>query len=278
METGKWKTRSALFLMAGFLVLAGIGFGATPALAQLDCPLPAGVMAPPDPPVTAQQVEDGSKSLMDFVLAAAERFKSRGSDVVTPQQLAYSGCRLRQEGGPWYSGSTYMVTLTPDGRVYLHSKDMSLSAGRLRPQIFAGILSALGTPPAVLLGLGSMDPAARTSAQSMLLAHLGREPHPHGRFNLSAGASGYAAAYESVNTGRPLVLIAGFDLNESHLVDEDVNYGDPAITADEVVDRRHPAAVCGRSVEIHRPDCGKCANDRRIQGSFPESQACTQGS
>ena len=36
------------------------------------------------------------------------------------------------------------------------------------------------------------------------------------------------------------MLIAGFNLNESHLVpieDEDIDYGDPAITAEDVVDR-----------------------------------------
>ena len=45
----------------------------------------------------------------------------------------------------------------------------------------------------------------------MLLEHL--ESEPHGPFNLTGGGSGYAAAYESVNTGQPLVLLTGFDLN-----------------------------------------------------------------
>ena len=63
----------------------------------------------------------------------------------------------------------------------------------------------------------------------MLLAHL--ESEPHGPFNLTGGGSGYAAAYESVNTGSPLVLLAGFDLDASHLAAEDIDYGDPAITS-----------------------------------------------
>ena len=37
--------------------------------------------------------------------------------------------------------------------------------------------------------------------------------------------------------GSRLVLIAGFDLNESHLAPEPIDYGDPAITAEDVVDR-----------------------------------------
>lgn len=56
-------------------------------------------------------------------------------------------------------------------------------------------------------------------------------------FTLTGGGSGHAAAYVSVNTDAPFVLLAGFDLTASHLAEEDIEYGDPAITADEVVDR-----------------------------------------
>lgn len=230
MKTATWKTSSCLSLVVGLLVLAGICSGARPALAQLDCPPPR-----PEPSVTAQQVTDGSASLMDFALAATAQFKRGGSTTVTPEELGRAGCWLRQEGGPWRSGSTYLVTLTPDGRVYLHAKDMSLSASKLQSPIYAQILRALDTPLAVLQGLSSSDPTARTRAQVMLLAHL--ESEPHGPFNLTGGGSGYAAAYESVNTDQPLVLLTGFDLNASHLATEAIDYGEPAITASEVVDR-----------------------------------------
>ena len=230
MKTATWKTSSCLSLVVGLLVLAGICSGARPALAQLDCPPPR-----PEPSVTAQQVTDGSASLMDFALAATAQFKRGGSTTVTPEELGRAGCWLREEGGPWRSGSTYLVTLTPDGRVYLHAKDMSLSASKLQSPIYAQILRALDTPLAVLQGLSSSDPTARTHAQVMLLAHLKSEPH--GPFNLTGGGSGYAAAYESVNTDQPLVLLTGFDLNASHLATEAIDYGEPAITASEVVDR-----------------------------------------
>ena len=230
MNTKTRRTGIASFLVAGLLVLAGICFGVRPAWAQLDCPPPR-----PDPSVTAQQVTDGSDSLMNFALAATGQFKREGSATVTPEELGRAGCWLRQEGGPWRSGSTYLVTVTPDGRVYLHAKDMSLSASKLQSPIYAQILRALGTPLAVLQGLSSSDPAARTRAQVMLLEHLRSEPH--GPFNLTRGGSGYAAAYESVNTGRPLVLLTGFDLNATHLVDEAIVHVMPATTASEVVDR-----------------------------------------
>ena len=231
-------------------MLAGIGSDGRVALAQTqdECPLPAGVERPADPPVTAQQVEDGSATLEEFTLAAIRHFKEGGAEVLTPQQLAFAGCRLRQEGGPWRSGSTYIVTLTSDGRVYLHAKDMSLSAGKLKPSIYAGILRALRTPAAVLAGLRSTDAATRASAQSMLLAHLGSEPHAP--FSLTGGVSGHAGAYQSVNTGRPLVLLAGFDLNASHLEEEEIDYGSPAVTARDVVDRETLKAFVGEALRF----------------------------
>ena len=63
-----------------------------------------------------------------------------------------------------------------------------------------------------------------------------------GPFNLPdvPGASGYATVYFSADLQRPLVLLAGFEISESHLVpisDEALDYGDPSITADDVVDR-----------------------------------------
>ena len=247
MKVGKLFSVISMFLCAVLLVLSGVLPGARHASAQTQeaCPLPAGVTPPEDPRVTAQQVEDGSASMMDFALAATAQFRRGGSDTLTPQQLALAGCRLRQEGGPWRSGSTYIVTLTLDGRVFFHAKDMSLSAGSLNFSIYGGILSALGIPRTVLAGLASPDPGARSSAQSMLLNLLRREPHAP--FDLTGpvagvrpgfpGASGYAGVYVSVNSGLPVVLLTGFDLNSSHLAQEDIDYGNPAMTARDVVDR-----------------------------------------
>ena len=78
MQPATWKTRTCLSLVVGLLVLAGICSGARPALAQLDCPLPAGVTPPPDPPVTAQQVVEGSATLAEFALAARDQVQEPG--------------------------------------------------------------------------------------------------------------------------------------------------------------------------------------------------------
>ena len=243
MRTGTWCTPTALIFASGLLVLAGVFADTRPALAQtpLDCPLPAGVTPPADPRVTAQQVEDGSASLMDFALAVRERSREHARQATSVQQGQYIGCIIRQEGSPWRSGSTYIVTLTPDGRLYIHAKDMALSGRLLNPVIYAEVLSALGVSPTDLANLASPDPGTAALALQAVFATLSQEPD--GAFDATVsipGASGHAVVYVSPELGAPIVLLAGFDLNESHLVsidDETIDYGDPTVTARDVVDR-----------------------------------------
>ena len=192
--------------------------------------------------MTAQQVENGSATLMDFALAARDQF-SLGS--ATPEEAFYFGCLLRQEGSHWRSGSTYLIQLTPDGRIFVHSKDMALSGRLLNPLIYAEILAALGVPLTVLADLASPDPATAAQATATLFNTLLQEPDapfdattpiPGFRPGIP-GASGYAAVYLSANFGLPIILLAGFDINEIHVVEEEIDYGDPTVTAVEVVDR-----------------------------------------
>ncbi len=227
MQTGTVLTPTTLML-SGLLVLAGVCLDGRAALAQtpLECPPPAGVTPPAAPRVTAQQVEDGSASLSDFALAARDQLVS-GSQ--TTARAIYLGCLIRQEGGPRRSGSTYLVQLTPDGRVLVHAQDMALSGRLLNPVIYGAVLEAVGISLA-----GLTDPAATQAAFTAAAAGDG------GPFDVPGlpGASGYATVY--VSAGRypqPLVLLAGFDLGSSHLVEEDIAHVEPAITARDVVDR-----------------------------------------
>ena len=230
-------------LLTGLLVLAGVFSNAPPAIA--DCPLPPGVTPPADPSVTAQQVEDGSATLMDFALAVRERSREYAQGAATVEQGLYIACIIRQDDGIWRSGSTYIVSLTLDGRVYIHAKDMALSGRLLNPVIYGTILSALGVSPTDLANLASPDPATAAQAFGAVLGTLSQEPD--GAFDATTpipglspgipGASGHAAVYVSPNLGAPILLLAGFDLNESHVVEEEIDYGDPTITAEEVVDR-----------------------------------------
>ena len=229
-----------LLPIVGLLVLASVFFNAPPTLAE--CELPLGAAPPPDPPVTAQQVEDGSATLKDFALAARDQFKL-GSP--TPEEAFYFGCLVRQEGSHWRSGSTYIVSLLADGRIFVHSKDMALSGRLLNPVIYGSILSALGVPLTVLADLASPDPAVVAQATATLFNTLLQEPNAP--FDATTpipglspgipGASGYAAVYLSGNFNLPVIMLVGLDLNETHVVEEEIDYGDPTITAKDVVDR-----------------------------------------
>ena len=214
-------------LCVGLLVLAGILSNSYLALAQSRdaCTLPAGVASVAPPDVTAQQVETGSASPREFALAVRDRFRA-GAE--TPEETFYIACLMREEGSPWRSGNTYLVTLTPDGRIYEHAKSMALAGRLLERGIYGAILQALGIDPADLA-----DPAA---AQAAFTAARARDGGP---FDVPGvpGASGYATVSAPPGFSTPFVLLAGFDLNATHLAAEQIDYGDPAVTAAEVVDR-----------------------------------------
>ena len=243
MRLGTFFTTTSKLLCVGLLVAAGVFSNARPALAQDACPLPAGMTPPPDPVVTAQQVEDGSASLRDFALAARDLYKSASQEITTLEQALHLACLVRQDGSPWRSGSTYLVQLTPDGRVFVHAKEMALSGGLLNPLIYGAILSALGVSPTDLANLA--NPATAGQALAAVIRTLSQEPDAP--FDATVpipgvspgipGASGHAVVYNSANFPFPFVLLAGFDLNSSHLAREDIDYGDPATTAADVVDR-----------------------------------------
>ena len=245
--TATRKTGACCFLAAGLVTLAGVISGVHPSLAQDPdaCPPPAGLPPVADPPVTAQQVEDGTGSLMEFALAARERSREHARQSTTVEQGVYIACLVRQEDGPWRSGSTYIVSLTLDGRVFIHAKDMALSGRLLNPLVYSEILVALGVSPADLANLASPDPATRERAFGAVLATLSQEPDAPFDATLAVpgvrpgipGASGYASVYMSPELRSPIVLLAGFDVNASHLADEALDYGDPTITARDVVDR-----------------------------------------
>ena len=250
INTGARKIRTSVSVAFSFLMLAGILADARPALAQEACPLPTGATPVAPPRVTAQQVEDNPGLLSDFALSVRDRFREHSRQATTVEQGLYLGCLVRQEGSVWRSGSTYIVSLTPDGRVFLHARDMALAGRLLNPSIYAEILSELGVSPADLINLASPDQELAATAFANVTATLSGEPD--GAFDATVplpgvrpdgipGASGYASVYVSPNLRVPIVLLAGFDLDESHLVpvsDEAIDYGDPTVTARDVVDRR----------------------------------------
>ncbi len=207
MKTRTLLNSECMIPVVGLIVLAGVFFTASPALA--DCPLPPGVTPPADPRVTAQQVEDGSATLEEFALAVRERSREYAQGAATAEQAAYIGCIIRLDDGIWRSGSTYIVSLTPDGRIYVHAKDMSLTGRLLNPVIYGTILSSLGVSLSDLGNLASPDPTIAAQAFGAVMGTLSQEPD--GAFDATApilglspgipGASGHAAVYVEPNLG-----------------------------------------------------------------------------
>ena len=236
-KAGTLPTSASMILAVGLLLTWGLLADVRPALAQGDCVLPPGANPPAEPHVTAQQVEEGSASLMDFTLAGRDQF-SRGS--ATPEDVFYFGCLTRQEGSPWRSGSTFFVLLLPDGRVFLHTKDMALVGRQLNPLIYGAILLAVGINPSDLA-----NPATFLTAFAAAAGDGGAFDIPD-----VPGASGYATVYFSANFGLPIVLLGGFELDASHLIQEEIDYGDPDITAGEVVDRESLEAFVTQAGEF----------------------------
>ena len=223
--------------ITALLLLAGIFSIAQPALAQAqdNCPPPPGATDFPAPPVTAQHVAEGSASLKDFLLHATELTKKVSLEAATNRgPVFHLGCLVRQEGSPWRSGPVYTFKLTSGGRVLSHAKEMALSGGLLNRRIYGEMLLALGVSPTDVDNLGSPDAATAARAQAAVRSTLMQEPHA--AFDAGPGASGYAAVYVS-GFGAPIIMVAGFDMTSSHVAPEVLDYGDPAVTAADVVDR-----------------------------------------
>lgn len=210
-----------------------------------ECPLPPDTEPVEDPEVTAQQVVADGSELGNFTRIVRDRLKNYSLSVTSMAQIAYFGCVLREEGGPWRTDSVYPILLTPFGRVVFHTKDMSLSGRLLDPNILGTIYAALGVSRSDIAALRSTDPDVVASARQAILATLAEErdasfdastPIPGVRPGIP-GASGHAAVWVGRTFRIPLIALVGFNLSAQHVVDEVIDYGNPTITAQDVVDR-----------------------------------------
>ena len=203
--------RSRLVWPAALFAMAGLLAHGHSAVAQRNTTCPP-VQAPR---VTAREADNDPNRLMDFTLAVRER--AREYDTVR------FGCVIRQEGSSWRFNDTYIVRLTHDGRVDIHAKDMRLSGRRLKSSIYRDILKGL-----------RIEGGDRTRIAAALIAAASGEG---ASFPVPEASDATATVYLTPLTRRPYVLIAGFDLDESHLAAEAIDYGNPSVTAEDVVNR-----------------------------------------
>ena len=222
MKVGIWKIRTSLLLLeVGLFMLAGVFSDARLAWGQVDvgCVRAEGVMEAPVPSITASQVEANPtpENLKTFAVEAKNYLEDSSA-----LDAAYLLCVIRREGD-WKSGSVYIAVLTADGTVDTNAGDMGLSGRQLREEVFSQIVAAAGL-------------AAST------------DPHIRGTFtNPDGGAlpeelGGYAVGYHFPPSpdprSAPYILLAGFDIQESHLKPVVFDPADaPAVSASDVVDR-----------------------------------------
>ena len=213
----------ATLISALFSVLAA----APAAFAQEECPRASGVGELEPPAVTAAQAEADPSKLGDFAREAS-RATTAATDI---NGVSYIGCLFRLRGGPFFSGSTYTITitLTPDGRVWVNTNDMSTAGRQLEPAIYREILRSLGID---VTSLATITTGLRSVYNTKTF------PSPEGgAFDAGSGASGYAVGYVAPLSGIPSILLAGFDLKPSHLAPETIDHAMPEITAAQVTDR-----------------------------------------
>ena len=206
LEHNAYRTMKTAFSIfsASLLACACLLSSVTPAFAQADeaCTLPENIPAPDSDITTAAQVESGDATLEAFV---DDYYAYALSFSISPLAAGYIGCILTSEGN-WFSGDTYISTITVEGTVVLHGKDLLVSGRRINDDM----LNAIAT-------------ASKMSDKG-------------GAFTFE-NDDGYARPYFNPD-GSPAILIAGLDIKESHLVEETIDPGErPAVTAREVTDR-----------------------------------------
>ena len=105
--------------------------------------------------------------------------------------------------------------MSTDGRVFFHSARAALGGRPRRPDVWAAIAKATGAADLrKTQNFGNPDGGA-------LPAQIG---------------GGYAIGFKRAG-GNPLILVVGLDIGEGHLAMETVDVGQPAVRADQVMDR-----------------------------------------
>ena len=227
-----------MVLLGCILVLAGLFSEVRPAAAQAEvgCQRPEGIDEAPSPSITAAQVEADPTDANLKALAVEARDYVQDLSILGQ---GYAWCILRRDGGDWKSESVYLVQLTADGSVSFHGKDMAFGGRQLRDEVFLPIVMATG------LEFSGTNPA--TGAPNAMFTNPDGGALPQ---DLGGHAVGYLYA-PALNT--PFIVLAGFDIHESHLKPVVFDPADtPDITASDVVDRDTLKAFVNGAIDFLR--------------------------
>ena len=191
-----------------------------------------------NPPLTAAMVNNDLQ-LKEFILHYRNKVQELEGNGETNDFLQ-SACILRDD--LYNSDSTYMVTLFTDGRVSAHGRSMLLSQRQLKLEVYAAMLEALLD----ISDKDAEDLARRLRSGDRAAVMEVRERGERDSSFSVGGEGGHVATYYS-RPGRIqlYILLAGFELDERHLVplsDEGLEkydrlLTDQGITARDVKDK-----------------------------------------
>ena len=175
--------------------------------------------------VTADEVVD-NETLEDFV----EGVKRHIEGITNINEGAMLRDQLRDEDGPWKSGSMFLIVFLQSGEPFIHGNDRTAESKNL---------------------INVEDDNGKRVVQELLAAAArgGDFVEYHDGEPMTA----YAVEYTSGITGRQFVLVGGYSQDVSHVpVQMPVELPTPAVTASQVVDRETLIAFVEEAAKVYQ--------------------------
>ena len=175
--------------------------------------------------VTADEVVD-DETLEDFV----EGVKRHIEGITNINEGAMLRDQLRDEEGPWKSGSMFLIVFLQSGEPFIHGNDRTAESKNL---------------------INVEDDNGKRVVQELLAAAA--RGGDFVEYHDGEPKTAYAVGYTSGITGRQFVLVGGYSQDVSHVpVEMPVELPTPAVTASQVVDRETLIAFVEEAAKVYQ--------------------------
>ena len=175
--------------------------------------------------VTADEVVD-NETLEDFV----EGVKRHIEGITNINEGAMLRDQLRDEDGPWKSGSMFLIVFLQSGEPFIHGNDRTAESKNL---------------------INVEDDNGKRVVQELLAAAA--RGGDFVEYHDGEPKTAYAVGYTSGITGRQFVLVGGYSQDVSHVpVQTPVELPTPAVTASQVVDRETLIAFVEEAAKVYQ--------------------------
>ena len=175
--------------------------------------------------VTADEVVD-DETLEDFV----EGVKRHIEGITDINEGAMLRDQLRDEEGPWKSGSMFLIIFLQSGEPFIHGNDRTAESKNL---------------------INVEDDNGKRVVQELLAAAA--RGGDFVEYHDGEPKTAYAVEYTSGITGRQFVLVGGYSQDVSHVPAQmPVELPKPAVTASQVVDRETLIAFVEEAAKVYQ--------------------------